>query len=180
MMSLQLRIFLVLTIIFSSLFLAGPIQARTTPEDIVNSKREAYQAKVKNYSPTHQQQLESMSKQIAAVNQRQSKELENIMIRQGEILNEYKRRVAPNSEDCAAYGCTSKADPLQYARYYITYAHEAVAYQAAKIYIIELSSEANIKQDSLRTISTMEADLQGLRTKVSMSQSLIAKLVKNQ
>ncbi len=54
------------------------------------------------------------------------------MLTQGGILDEFIRRKGEGAG-------TDKT------RYWITYAHEAVAYQAAKVYIYNLTSEGNLK-----------------------------------
>lgn len=138
------------------------VVARITPEDIVNSKKEAYESRVINYSTTHKQNLESLSKNIAQVNKKRTNELDRIMVTQASILDEYERR--QNGKDTEA---------IKKARYWITYAHEAVAYQVAKIYIYDLSGESNIRRDALNTISFFQSELNSTRSKVINSQKIL-------
>ena len=147
-------------------FVVIPAQARVTPEDIVQEKRVVYEQKVKNYSPQNKQKLEKLANDIALVNKKRTSELENIMVAQGTILDEYEsRQKGKNSE------------AIKNARYWITFAHEAVAYQAAKIYIYNLSSEQNIKNDALSLISQMTGELNYSRKTVLNSQTTLEKTV---
>lgn len=143
-----------------------PVQARVTPEDIVNSKREIYEEKVKNYSPENKQKLENLAEKIAEVNKKRTDELDRIMVIQAAILDEYQGKMG-----------SKNTAQIEKARYWITYAHEAVAYQAAKIYLYNLSSESNIKNDALNLISLFQGDLNSARSKVIYSQKILKKTV---
>lgn len=151
--------------------------ARTTPEDIVNAKREIYQKMIQNYSEKHQGQLEDLYQKIAGVNKNVTDELSQIMERQGQILEEYIKRSGTDPRYQTDGIHRNLDDKVENARYYLTFAHEAVAFQAAKIYIFELTSEANIKKDALSTISQLQSDLNTLKGKVTKSQNTIKVLV---
>lgn len=140
--------------------------ARVTPEDIVNAKKEAYLEKVKDYSPLNQQKLQNLQRQIAQINEKRSGELDQIMKVQAAILDEYQKRRGDESNE-----------NIERARYWITYAHEAVAYQAAKIYVFSLTSENNIKGDVLSTISLFQSELNSTRSKVIDSQNILKQVV---
>lgn len=140
--------------------------ARVTPEDIVQTEREAYEKKVINYSQQHQQKLEILAQSIARVNKKRTDELKQIMVAQATVLDEYERR-----QNGKGVENTKKA------RYWITFAHEAVAYQAAKIYIFDLSLEGNIRSDALSTVSFFQSDLNSVRTKVIYSQRVLREVV---
>lgn len=157
---------------------ASIAQARTTPEDIFNAKKDAYQQKVSKYSTTNQQKLDSLSQKIAEVNRIRSAELLQISERQGEILDEYLIRQEIIEQGGRDGINRNLSDPIEKTRYWITYAHEAAAYQAAKIYIYSLTSESNIKSDSLNLISTLQADLNSTRQKVINSQKILNDLLK--
>lgn len=163
-----MKVFL-LTTIFTLVVILIPtnLLARITPEDIVNSARADYQSKVKAYSQKHRQELDNLSRQIAQVNQQRTYQLKVLMDRQGQILDEEQRR--NNNQTTPA---------IDKARYWITFAHEAVAYQAAKIYIFELTSQGNIKSDALSLISQFQADLDSTRLKVINSQKILEEVVK--
>lgn len=143
------------------------VWARVTPEDIVNSKKEAYEKRVAGYSAGHKQSLENLSKKIADVNKKRTDELDRIMMTQAAILDEYERRSGGKN-----------AEGIKKARYWITYAHEAVAYQAAKIYVFDLSSEGNITRDALNTISLFQSELNSTRAKVINSQKILMETIK--
>lgn len=149
------------------------ILARITPEDIVNSKKEAYEKKVVSYSVSHKQNLENLSKKIARVNKNRTDELDRIMVTQALILDEYETRLRQGSGGQGRY-----AEAIERARYWITYAHEAVAYQAAKIYIFNLSSEGNIGNDALNTILLFQSELNSTRTKVINSRKTLLDTLK--
>lgn len=157
---------IVILILLGFILIPSLVFARVTPEDIVQEKRVAYETKVKNYSAINQQKLEKLAKDIALVNKKRTDELENIMIAQGTILDEYENRsVEKNSE------------AIKNARYWITYAHEAVAYQAAKIYIYNLTSEGNIKNDAVSLINQMAGELNSSKIKVINSQKTLEKTI---
>ena len=111
------------------LLLATSIYARTTPEDIVNSKKDSYNQTVQNYSPENKQKLDSYSHNIATLNKIITDDYQFNMETQALILNEYIKR---NPEQASS-------SQVENAQYWLTYAHEAVAFQAAKIYIFEFS-----------------------------------------
>lgn len=143
------------------------IYARVTPEDIVNSKKETYEKTVQNYSSLHKQKLTDLAGKITAINKKRTDELDWIMINQALILDEYEKR--SNGK---------YLEQIKKARYQITYAHEAVAYQAAKIYIFNLTREANIKNDALNLISLFQSDLNSTRSKVIYSQNILEETIK--
>lgn len=153
--------------------------ARTTPEDIINSQRQAYQSKSANYSAENKQKLETLSKKIADLNKAKTQDLLQIMERQGLILDEYLKRsgiIESGGQDGIN---RNLKDPVENARYQITFAHEAIAYQAAKIYVYNLTGEANIKSDANRLIGQLRADLESTRQKVINSQNTLKKLIAN-
>ncbi len=149
-----------------SFFITFNVQARITPEDIVQAKRAAYEKRVASYSAVHKQALIKLSEDIAAVNKKRTDQLDRIMEVQAAILDEYERR--ENGKD---------AENIKTARYWVTYAHEAVAYQAAKIYIFDLSSEGNIKSDANSTINLFQSELNSTRSKVIYSQKILQGVV---
>lgn len=140
--------------------------ARVTPEDILNTKKETYEKKVVNYSANHKQNLENLSKEIVRVNKNRTDELERNMETQAAILDEYEARANGKNKE-----------GVKNARYWITYAHEAVAYQAAKIYVFDLSSEGNIKSDAQGTINIFQSELNSARSKVINSQKILLETV---
>lgn len=166
---------IVLIIILQSSIL-NPAFARTTPEDIANQRREEYNAKIKNYSPAGKQKLEEFSKKIDALNKAQSNTLEALMLRQGQILDEY---IIRNNIDLPVEtdGIHRRDNPVEETRYWVTYAHEAVAYQAAKIYFINVTGENNINRDIINTISALQSDMGVLKGKVIKSQGVLKDLV---
>lgn len=157
-------------------YLPPTIHARVTPEDIVNEQKSAYEQTLGNYSPVNRQKVESFSKKIADFNAEKTYALELIAQRQGEILDEYVRR-NNIKEDGGADGINRSSDPVAVTRIEITRAHEAIAYQAAKVYIPNLTSEANIKSDSLNLISRVQYDMQIPINKLNYSHSLLEDLI---
>lgn len=99
------------------------------------------------------------------------------MVRQGEILDEFIGRNNANKITGADGIHRNLTDPIENARYWLTYAHEAVAYQAAKVYVYNLTSEKNVNQDILSQINILSSDLNILRNKVLKSQQIIGGLV---
>lgn len=158
---------ILVALILMVFFWPTQVLARVTPQDIVNSKTEAYESTVKNYLSDHKQKLKNLSDKIAQVNKKRTDEMDYIMQTQATILDEYERR--QNGQDL---------ENIKNARYWITYAHEAVAYQAAKIYIFNLNGEENIKNDALNLILSFEGELNSSRTKVIYSQKILAEIIK--
>lgn len=168
---------LLIILLFLTLY-ASPftLYARTTPDDILREQREVYNNRVKNYSPENQKKLAEFEQKIAAMNKYQTDVLESKMRRQGEILNEYVFR--EGIQERQADGITRDlSDPVENARYWITYAHEAVAFQAAKHYIFDLSGEANIKTNVTSKINQLANNIDILAGKVDKSQKLVEALV---
>jgi hypothetical protein len=152
-------------------------QARVTPEDIINAQKEEYNLKVKNYSPQYKTKLETYSKKIDSLNKAITADWEAQMVKQGEILDEYVRRKSL-AENGGKDGINRNlTEPVENARYWLTYAHEAVAYQAAKNYIFDLTGEKNVNSDILSEINLMQSDLNILRNKVIKSQNIISDLI---
>lgn len=150
--------------------------ARTTPEDIYNEKLSSYTQKANTYSPENKQKLENLNKRLHDLNLRRTTELSALMERQSEILDEYIRR--NNIKERQADGITRNlSDPIENARYQITYAHEAVAYQAAKRYIYTLSSESNISNDTTNLVAIFKSELESTRNKVIASQKVLERLI---
>lgn len=169
-----------LAVVLLCLILISPplTYARTTPEDILNAKKEVYNQRVQNYSPAHQQQLADLNTKINLINQQITQDLERRVERQGDILIEYLRR--HNRLNDSTNVARPGADPIQNAQYYLTYAHEAVAYQAAKVYVFDLTNETNIKRDSTNLINNLQSDISVLNSKVLRSQKLIAAIVEGE
>ncbi len=167
-------------LILAAFLLILPTQAiaRTTPDDILREQQEAYQSKLKTYSPQHQQQINQMSQQINSMNKKLTDELERIMVAQGEILDEYQFRNESKTRNAQqlTYHTPNdalRADKTEQARYWITFAHEAVAFQAAKTYVLDLGSEATIQRDVLNEIAELQGDIEGLKKKVINSQQTL-------
>ena len=156
--------------LFLSLFLfvfVNPAHARRiTPEDVINTKKGKLNAKVANYSNENKLKLEKISEKISNLNKEKTDGLDRIMIIQAQILDGHQKRLGKETEH------------IEKARYWITYAHEAVAYQAAKIYVFELSSEANLKSDMLSTISLFQNELNSTSSKIIKSQNILRETVK--
>jgi hypothetical protein len=172
------KLLLALTILtlLTTTYKLPTIHARTTPDDILREQREVYNTRVKNYSAENQKKLAEFEQKVAAMNKYQTDVLESKMRRQGEILNEYVFR--EGIEERQADGITRDlSDPVENARYWITYAHEAVAFQAAKHYIFDLSGEANMKANVTSKINQLANDIDVLAGKVDKSQKLVEALV---
>ena len=172
-------ILIVLLLLLTYFTLPVSTSARTTPEDIYNEKRQAYETRRQTYSLENQKKLDQYEEEIKTLNAFISQELENNTLRQGEILNEYILRndipTVPETDGIQR----NLSDPVENARYWITYAHEAIAFQAAKNYMFGLTGEANINKDIIIQINALQGDIGILKGKVEKSkQALIALLKK--
>lgn len=177
-MSKTLLLFFILITLIISPFTAS-VFARTTPEDIYNANREVYEKKRQTYSLENQKKLDNYEDEIGRLNAFITAELEQDTLAQGEILDEYIRRnnipTVPETDGIHR----DLADPVENARYWITYAHEAIAYQAAKKYLFGLSGEANVDRDIVLQINALQGDIGVLKGKVEKgNQALIALLKK--
>lgn len=170
-----LFVLLTLLALSSSLFTTF---ARTTPEDIYNEKRASYETKRQTYSLENQKKLDAYEQEIKNLNSFITKELEANTLRQGEILDEYIRRnnipTVPETDGIKR----NLADPVENARYWITYAHEAIAFQAAKNYLFSLSGESNINRDIVIQIQALQGDTGVLKGKVEKSKQALISLLK--
>lgn len=151
--------------------------ARTTPEDIVNTQINSYNQSIRNYSAPNKQKLETWGKNIEVFNDLKSTELEHLMETQGAILDEFIRRSEVAEKKMTDGKNRNLSDPIENARYWLTYAHEAAAYQAAKVYVFNATGESAINQNIISTINTMQGDINVLKGKVQKSQTIIEDLV---
>lgn len=155
-----------------------PAFARTTPEDIYNEKRAVYETKRQTYSLENQKKLDQFEGEIKNLNALITSELESNTLRQGEILDEYIRRnnipTVPETDGIRR----NLSDPVENARYWITYAHEAIAFQAAKSYMFGLSGEASVNRDIVIQIQALQADTGVLKSKVEKSKQALLALLK--
>src|SRR3989344_4434479 len=155
-----------------------PASARTTPEDIYNEKRQAYESRRQTYSLENQKKLDQFEQEIKNLNAVITLELENNTLRQGEILNEYILRnnipTVPETDGIKR----NLDDPVENARYWITYAQEQIAFQAAKNYLFSLTGEANINRDIVVQIQALQAETGVLKGKVEKSKQALISLLK--
>jgi len=153
------------------------IFARTTPEDIYNANRQSYETKRQTYSLENQKKLDLYEDEIKKLNAFITAELELNTLEQGEILDEYIRRndipTVPETDGIKR----NLSDPVENARYWITYAHEAIAFQAAKNYLFSLGGEANINRDITLQINALQGDIGVLKGKVEKSKQALIKLL---
>lgn len=174
----KLSVFFILVLLTTVYYqLSTPALARTTPQDIVNEEIAGYQSRIQNYSPQNKQKLTDWNKKIMDFNQQKSAQLEQICMTQGELLDEFIRRNDVKEKLKTDGKTRNLSDPIENARYWITFAHEAAAYQAAHVYVFNPTGEANVNRDILSTIGQMQSDLSVLRGKVQKSQDLVNDLI---
>lgn len=170
-------VFLALLLLFTLHASLVTISARTTPEDIYNEKRATYETKRQTYSLENQKKLDLFETEIKNLNAFITTELENNTLRQGEILNEYILRnnipTVPETDGIQR----NLDDPVENARYWITYAHEAIAFQAAKNYLFSLTGESNIDRDIVVQIQALQSETGVLKGKVEKSKQALIKLL---
>jgi hypothetical protein len=133
----------------------------------IEADRAAYQTKVAKYSPENQKKLTDLSNQIVEINNKDVALLNQQIDAQAALLDEFQRR---NN-----FQTTPQIDK---ARYWLTYAHEAVAFQLIQVYIFNLTSEKTIKNDATSTVNKFESDLNSTRGKVINSLNIVKNTVK--
>lgn len=152
--------------------------ARVNPESIYNDQRQAYEIKRQTYSLENQKELDQYEDEIKNLNAFITTELEQDTLRQGEILDEYIRRnnipTIPETDGIHR----NLTDPVENARYWITYAHEAIAFQAAKNYMFGLTGEKNLNKDIIIQIQALQSDIGGLKGKIEKSKQTLVSLLK--
>lgn len=167
-------------IVFSFLLILNLPQvfARTTPEDIYNERLSVYESKRQTYTLENQKKLDQFEAEITNLNSLITSELESNTLRQGEILDEYIRRndipTVPETDGIRR----NLSDPVENARYWITYAHEAIAFQAAKKYLFGLTGEAGVNRDIIVQINDLQSDIGVLKGKVEKSKQALVSLLK--
>lgn len=142
------------------------IQARITPADIVNAKREDFTQKFNTYSPTSQQKINEVMDAINQANADSTAILGAIMIRQGNILDEYLSRKK-----------FIETESIKDARYWVTFAHEAIDYQRQRVYIPVLTSESNLNGDLSNLLSNYRSQLSYARGTAVKSLDKVSKTV---
>ena len=154
------------------------VQARVNPESIYEDARASYEKKRQSYSLENQKKLDQYEQEIINLNSFISTELENNTLRQGEILDEYINRkkipVVPETDGIRR----NLDDPIENARYWITYAHEAIAFQAAKKYLFQLSGQNNTDRDIILQINALQTDIGILKGKIDKSKNALISLLK--
>lgn len=173
-----LHCFIALVLLLSAIsYQPSPAFARVNPESIYNEAREGYEKKRQTYSLENQKKLDQYEEEIKGLNAFITTELEHDTLRQGEILDEYIRRndipTVPETDGIRR----NLTDPVENARYWITYAHEAIAYQAAKNYLFSLSGEANVNRDITLQINALQGDIGVLKGKVEKSKQALIQLL---
>lgn len=175
---MQKLFFFLLLLLATFYLLPINISARTTPEDIYNERLQSYESKRQTYSLEDQKKLDLFEDEITNLNTIITRDLENITLRQGEILDEYIRRnnipAIPETDGIRR----DLSDPVESARYWTTYAHEAIAYQAAKKYLFSLTGESNIDKDIVIQIQSLQGDIGTLKGKVEKSKQTLISLLK--
>lgn len=169
-MSLKISCSILVAVFLLSVFLSLPNQViarRVAPQNILDIKKDIYNQKVQNYSLEHKNELEKITFRIMKINKLRTDQLSQIIQTQANILDEYQNRNEGKN-----------IEAIEKARYWITFAHEAVAYQAAKIYVFELSSEPAIKGDANNLVSLFQSDLSSTRNKVIYSQKILKSTLK--
>lgn len=157
---------LFLTFSLTAFQLVPEVQARVTPADIVNEKREDFTQKFNTYSPTSQQKIETVMDAINQANADSTAILGAIMIRQGNILDEYLSRKK-----------FIESESIKDSRYWVTFAHEAIDYQRQRVYIPVLTSESNLNGDLSNLLSNYRSQLSYARGTAVKSLDKVSKTV---
>ncbi|MDO8429031.1 MAG: hypothetical protein Q7S88_00175 [Candidatus Daviesbacteria bacterium] len=159
--------FLIWLIIF--LGFAPVAEGRVTPEDIVVAQKESYQKSTESYTDASKMKLDNLQKDILNLNRKLTAELDYAMVVQALILDEFEVRAEGKYKS-----------QIEDARYWITFAHEAVAYQAAKTYIPRVTGEQNFKSDASSTIGLFKSEIFSARLKVFKAEGIVKGLLKNE
>lgn len=133
--------------LFSSPFTL-PVQARITPTDIVNARREDFTKAFNSYTPANQQKIQDIMDAINQSNADTTAILGAIMTYQGNILDEYLSRKK-----------FVETESIKDARYWLTFAHEAIDYQKQRVYIPVLTGQSNINSDLNNLLASYRSQL---------------------
>ena len=177
-----MRLLISLCVLFIILLSPIQVQARVTVADQINEQQASYQTAVSRYSVANQQKLKNLSEQISQVNKNYTDQLERTLTIQGQILDEYQSReddpkriqnqlLYHTPRDQLSNGAVEKA------RYWLTFAQEAVAYQAAHQYIFNLRGESAIKADGRSLVNQLKSDLKILTQKALNAQIMVKKVI---
>lgn len=123
-------------------------QARITPADILNQKRQDFTKTFNTYSPANQQKIQTVIDAINQSNADSTAILGAIMLRQGNILDEYLSRKK-----------FVESESVKDSRYWVTFAHEAIDYQKQRVYIPVLNSQASINSDLNNLVANYKTQL---------------------
>lgn len=125
-----------------------PVLARVTPADILNERRGDFTKQFDRYSPAGQAKIQTVMDAINQANADSTAILSTIMLRQGNILDEYLSRKK-----------FVETESIKDSRYWVTFAHEAIDYQKQRVYIPVLNGESNINSDLGNLLSNYKSQL---------------------
>lgn len=159
-----------LFILFVLYFLASPVNARITPNDTYQVKRESFQKILDDTKDVSKRnQLISADKALVQINQGVCIRFEGDINKLGALMEELKRRLDLDGKPTVvAYGATR--NQIESADYWVNFAAEAVAYQKSQDYtpLVSISASKNELKGDLQ-------DLAGkiLHAKVEVTKALI-------
>lgn len=164
---------IILSLLAVLLFLPSTVLARVTPNDIYQERKAKFEDSLNNISdPIKKEKLVQSQKLLNLINQRVGDRFLEDINKLSAIMEELRTRQGIK-ETRVAYGSVDTA--IENADYWVNWAAEAIAYQKAKEYMPEFSSEA-AAINSIKTSSTsLKSDLQVLRGKVMKAKGEVKK-----
>lgn len=168
----MLKVFLIST--FLSFLIPSTIFARTTPEDLRQTRRTEFQSSLAKINDTAKKELVVQGDQLLdEINQKVSGRFDVEIARLGAILDELKSREGV-TDTIVAYG--QGETPLDNAAYYLNFAAEASAYQKAQDYTPRIGG-GNLGSAFTISMNNLSGNLKVLQGKVLRAKSEVGKAV---
>lgn len=164
---------LLFLVIFLNLFLAFPVFARITPEDIRQQNRAIFETNLSKIQDSQKKQIIiSADKELVNINQKVCDRFQLDLDKMAAVMDELKRRQNV-TKTVVAYGQGNT--PLDTAAYYLNYAAEALAFQRSQDYTPSIATNPVFGINN--SAANLKSNLQILQGKILRAKSEVQKAV---
>lgn len=153
-------------------------EAREELKDKKTQAREEFKAKISAIKDEKKQQIvTNLDSRIAAINQKRTTELSERLDRLTSVLGKISTKEATLKSE--GKDTTKLASDITSAKSAIDAAKQAVTDQAAKVYTMNITTDATLKTAASTTIQQFMTDMKAVRAKVLAAQQTVVKAHKD-